>query len=381
MTSAIVPFRATVEKECLKDLQRRLSLIRWPSSECVSDWSQGVPLDWLKTFCGYWKDEYDFQGLEKRLNRYPQYKTRIEGVDIHFLHIRSSHEDAVPLLVTHGWPGSVLEFYRCIQPLVDPTGHGGTSQQAFHLVIPSLPGFGFSGKPTAQGWSVEKIASAWAELMERLGYEQYLAQGGDWGSGVTSAIGVLNPSACRGIHINLVVPPVPTDTSDLSDDEKRALEKLNFYDQHDSGYSKLQSTRPQTIGYALNDSPVALAAWITEKFHYWVDRSQSDQPVDNEWLVDNLMLYWLTQSGVSSARLYWESFSSLFDQTPITMPSGVSIYPKEIITSSKRWAQQRYQNLCYWNTLERGGHFAALEQPQLYVSEIRAFSDIVRSLP
>jgi len=283
--------------------------------------------------------------------------------------------------MTHGWPGSIVEFQKVIEALTDPVAHGGTAEQAFHLVCPSLPGFGFSGQPTQPGWGIEKIAEAWDELMLRLGYTQYLAQGGDWGAIVTTAIGVQNLGHCQGIHVTMpIVTPDPETMSDLTDAERDSLAAMQFYQNHDSGYSKQQSTRPQTLGYGLADSPMGQAAWILEKFYQWMDCDGLPQNIVSlDELLDNVMLYWLPNAGASSARIYWESFgSSTLSSLPVTVPSAISIFPKEIFKTSERWARQRYQDLRYFNQLSKGGHFAAFEQPDLFVQELRAAFDQMR---
>jgi pimeloyl-ACP methyl ester carboxylesterase len=283
--------------------------------------------------------------------------------------------------MTHGWPGSIVEFQKVIEALTDPCAHGGTAEQAFHLVCPTLPGFGFSGQPTQPGWGIEKIAEAWDELMLRLGYTQYLAQGGDWGAIVTTAIGVQNLGHCQGIHVTMpIVTPDPETMSDLTDAERDSLAAMQFYQNHDSGYSKQQSTRPQTLGYGLADSPMGQAAWILEKFYQWMDCDGLPQNIVSlDELLDNVMLYWLPNAGASSARIYWESFgSSTLSSLPVTVPSAISIFPKEIFKTSERWARQRYQDLRYFNQLSKGGHFAAFEQPDLFVQELRAAFDKMR---
>jgi len=283
--------------------------------------------------------------------------------------------------MTHGWPGSIVEFQKVIEALTDPCAHGGTAEQAFHLVCPTLPGFGFSGQPTQPGWGIEKIAEAWDELMLRLGYTQYLAQGGDWGAIVTTAIGVQNLGHCQGIHVTMpIVTPDPETMSDLTDAERDSLAAMQFYQNHDSGYSKQQSTRPQTLGYGLADSPMGQAAWILEKFYQWMDCDGLPQNIVSlDELLDNVMLYWLPNAGASSARIYWESFgSSTLSSLPVAVPSAISIFPKEIFKTSERWARQRYQDLRYFNQLSKGGHFAAFEQPDLFVQELRAAFDKMR---
>lgn len=368
--TAIRPFRVQVPDADLDDLRRRLELTRFPERETPSDWSQGVPLDYMKTIHAYWLQQYDWRRGEARINAFPQFMTEINGLDIHFLHVRSPSPTARPLVLTHGWPGSIIEFLKVIGPLTDPAAHGGDPADAFHLVVPALPGYGFSGKPTAPGWGIEKIADTWALLMARLGYGEYFAQGGDWGSAVTTAIGMRDTGHCKGIHVNLVsARPDPMDN--LTELEQRGLAGMKHYQDWDSGYSKQQSTRPQTLGYGLVDSPIGQAAWIIEKFWAWTDcNGHPEQALTRDEMLDNIMLYWLTGSAASSARLYWESFGS-FSAGEVNTPTGCSIFPKEIFVCSRRWASNRYRNIVYWNELDRGGHFAAFEQPELFVSELR----------
>lgn len=372
MSSAIEPFVLAVPQAQLDDLAHRLAATRWPEKEPVDDWTQGTPLAQLQDFVAYWRERYDWRPCERRLNALGQFKTAIDGLDIHFLHIRSRHENALPLLLTHGWPGSVIEFMDVIAPLTDPEAHGGNSADAFHLVIPSLPGFGFSGKPTEAGWGVERIARAWAELMRRLGYDRWVAQGGDWGSAVTTHIGMQEPPGCIGIHLNMPIGrPTPEDLAAPSEAEQRALAALQFYQEWDSGYSKQQATRPQTIGYSLVDSPVGLAGWIYEKMRAWTDnQGKAEDALRCDAMLDNIMLYWLPATGASAARLYWESFGQ-FAPRDIRLPVGVSAFPKEVIPAPRKWAERTLHNLIHWNELEAGGHFAAWEQPALFVSEMR----------
>jgi pimeloyl-ACP methyl ester carboxylesterase len=304
----------------------------------------------------------------------------IDGLGIHFLHVRSPHEDALPLVMTHGWPGSVVEYLKVVEPLTDPTAHGAEARDAFHVVCPSLPGYGFSDKPAAAGWGVPRIAAAWAELMGRLGYERYGAQGGDWGASVTMALGMTGSPALAGIHVNMpLADPAALGTlGELTEREQTALASFAQYNKWDSGYSKQQSTRPQTVGYGLVDSPAWLCGWIVEKFWSWTDcDGHPENALSRDELLDNLMLYWLPAAGASSARLYWESFRDR-DFSPVNVPSGCSIFPKEIFRISRRWAETRFTDLRYWNELDRGGHFAAFEQPEPFVDELRAFFGLVR---
>ena len=374
MTDAMEPFEIHVPDSVLSDLSERLARTRWPEAETVSDWSQGIPLAYVQELCEYWREGYDWRAVEARINAMPQFVTAIDGVDIHFLHVRSPQEDARPLVLTHGWPGSIVEFLKVIGPLSDPTGHGGDAADAFHLVIPTIPGYGFSGKPTSTGWGVQRVAHAWAELMARLGYASYFAQGGDWGAGITVAIGLQDVEHCAGIHTNMPTVGPDRDTmDDLTEQEQDAIKAQQFYQDWDSGYSKQQSTRPQTLGYGLTDSPAGQAAWIVEKFYQWTDcQGHPENVLSRDELLDNVMMYWINACGASSARLYWESFGRGGGGGDITVPSGVSMFPKEIFRASKRWVERRFKDLRYYNTLDRGGHFAAFEQPELFVGELRA---------
>jgi pimeloyl-ACP methyl ester carboxylesterase len=372
MSEEIVPFRVDVPDAVLDSLRSRLRNTRWPEREVVEDWSQGVPLVYMQEICRYWAEKYDWRVREARLNEFPQFRTEIDGLGIHFLHVPSAHPDALPLVITHGWPGSVVEFLKVIRPLADPVAYGGEAKDAFHVVVPSLPGYGFSDKPKQTGWGVERIGHAWTQLMSRLGYGRYVAQGGDWGAMVTTAIAQQDAEHCAGIHLNMpVVIPDPETMSDLSELEQSALAGFAHYDQWDSGYSKQQGTRPQTLGYALVDSPAGQAAWILEKFWSWMDcDGHPERVLTRDELLDNIMMYWVTASGASSARLYWESFRNP-KLDPVTLPTGCSIFPKEIMRTSRRWAEKRFSNLVYWNELDKGGHFAAFEQPDVFVGELR----------
>ena len=372
MTWTITPAGIHATDEQLADLKRRLLATRWPDKEPVSDWSQGMPLAYTQELCAYWATQYDWRAREARLNRFSQFKTTIDGVEIHFIHVRSKHADALPLLITHGWPGSIAEFHKIIEPLSDPTAHGGQAADAFHVVCPALPGYGFSGKPIEAGWSVERIARAWATLMQRLGYTHYVAQGGDWGSMVTTAIGLQDAGPCLGIHLTMpIVAPDPATMQELTPTEKSALAGLKRYRAEGSAYARQQGTRPQTLGYGLADSPAGQAAWVVEKYQAWMDcDGHPENVLTRDELLDQVMLYWLPNSATSSARLYWESFAKL-NREPVTLPTGISLFPKEIFRCSRRWAEQRFRNIVHWNELERGGHFAALERPGVLVEEIR----------
>lgn len=369
---SVEPFKLAVSDVTLTDLRSRLASTRWPDRETVGDWSQGVPLDRIKALCDYWSHDYDWRRCEARLNAIGQYHTRIDGLRIHFLHIRSPNPAAMPLLLTHGWPGSVVEFLDVIGPLTDPAAHGGAAADAFHLVIPSLPGFGFSDKPTGIGWGVERIAAAWVTLMKRLGYTRYFAQGGDWGAAVTTAIGMKAPPECAGVHLNMpLVYPGRDDYAQLTEAEQASVASMKFYSDSDSGYAKQQRTRPQTLSYGLTDSPAGQAAWIYEKFYAWTDnRGAPESALSRDAMLDNIMLYWLPASAASSARLYWESLD-FFRTHKIALPVGVTIYPKEFSRPSRRWAERHFANIVHWNEADKGGHFAAFEQPELFVTELR----------
>ncbi len=370
--SNINPFEIRIHDQQLDDLRKRLALTRWPAQETVEDWSQGMPLEYTRSLAQYLQNEYDWRSREERLNQFPHFMASVNGVDIHFIHMPSAHAKARPLLITHGWPGSIVEFLKVLKPLADPVSYGGEAADAFHVVAPSLPGFGFSGNPTGTGWGVEKIADTWAQLMRLLGYSNYFAQGGDWGAMVTTELAIRDPRNCAGIHLNMPIVDIRrVEMTDLSELEQSALAGVAHYRDWDSGYSKQQSTRPQTLGYGLTDSPVGQMAWIIEKFWAWSDCDGHPEKVFNrDELLDNVMLYWFPNKAVSSARLYWESFgkTSLAD---VETPTGCSIFPKEIFRLSKRWAKTRFKNLVYWNLLDKGGHFAAFERPEIYLSEIR----------
>lgn len=381
MSSAINPFKIAVSDTVLTDLKQRLQAARWPEDELVSDWSQGVPNAWLREICAYWADGYDWRKREESLNRFAQFTTELDGLEIHFIHQRSPHADARPLILTHGWPGSVVEFHKVIEPLVDPTAFGGDASDAFHVVCPALPGYGFSSKPRSTGWGVERIARAWSSLMLRLGYPSYFAQGGDWGSAVTQAIGWQDPDHCQGIHVTMAMSTRPQLDGEPNAEEKRALDGMKEYRRWDSGYSKQQATRPQTLGYGLTDSPIGQAAWILEKFWAWTDcAGHPENVLSRDELLDNVMFYWATASATSSARLYWQSFGAVERHT-ITVPTGVAVYPKEIVPPVRAWMEAGdYPNIQHWTEQPKGGHFAAFEQPQLFVDDVRAWARPLRNL-
>jgi pimeloyl-ACP methyl ester carboxylesterase len=381
MPDAVTPFTIAVPDAELEDLRARLRRTRWPEREPVAGWSQGVPLAYVQELCAYWADGYDWRATEARLNALPQFRTELDRLGIHFLHVRSPHPGAFPLVMTHGWPGSIVEFLDVLGPLTDPVAHGGDAGDAFHVVCPSLPGYGFSDKPAAPGWGVERIAAAWAALMARLGYDRYGAQGSDWGTSVSASLGRQDPEHVAGIHlVPPLAPPDPATLDDLTERERAALAALDHARAQDSGYSKEHATRPQTIGYALVDSPAALCAWIVEKFVAWTD----GDVIGRDALLDNLMLYWLPRTGASAARLYWESAEQVREwiegptSDTVSVPAGCSIFPKELQRPSRRWAERRFLDIRYWSEPERGGHFAALEQPRLFVDEVRAFFRLVR---
>jgi pimeloyl-ACP methyl ester carboxylesterase len=384
--TAIRPFHIEVSQDQLDDLRRRIVATRWPSKELVADRSQGVQLATVQELARYWTTDYDWRRAEAKLNALPQFTTEIDGVDIHFIHVRSQHENVLPLVMTHGWPGSVMELLDSIDPLTDPTAHGGNAEDAFDLVLPSLPGYGFSAEPTELGWNVGRVAQAWAELMRRLGYTRYVAQGGDVGAAVTDAMGRQAPEGLLGIHVNLLVTVLGGPQRMESDEERAAQAQLDTFRTSGFGYFLEMATRAQTIGYALLDSPVALAAWLLDHdtdSYYKISRAFVDgKPVGNltrDNIVDNITLYWLTGTGASAARSYWEDGQALAQarasgQAPpeVTLPVGFTVFPGEIWRTPRSWVEQAYPSLAYFNEAERGGHFAAWEEPELFSSEVRA---------
>jgi pimeloyl-ACP methyl ester carboxylesterase len=373
-TKAVTPFEVHVPQAALDDLKRRLAKTRWPNKEPVADWSQGVPLAKARALVEYWRTHYDWRRVERSLNSLPQFRTPLDGLGIHFIHVRSKHPDALPLIITHGWPGSVMEFLQVIGPLVDPTAHGGEPHDAFHVVVPSLPGFGFSDKPTDPGWRLPRIAKAWAVLMQRLGYERYVAQGGDWGAGVTSWMAKQQPSGLAAIHLNLPIlfPPPSPPPGGYTAAEQAAIAQLTQYSSDGSGYSSIQGTRPQTLGYGLADSPVGQGMWIYEKFQSWTDNpGNPEDALSIDAMLDDISLYWFTDTAASSARLYFESFRNDFGRMPLELPVAVSIFKGDMFTPPKVWGERTYPKLFYWNEVPKGGHFAALEQPELFVAELR----------
>jgi len=379
---AIVPFRAAIPQAALDDLKLRLRMVRWPEKETVTDWSQGVPLAKARALVEHWRDRYDWRRFEARLNGYPQFRTTIDGLGIHFIHVKSRHPNALPILLTHGWPGSIVEFLDVIGPLTDPTRHGGRIEDAFDVVIPSMPGFGFSDKPADTGWDVVRTAKAWGELMRRLGYRKWVAQGGDWGSGVTHALGHVRPAGLVAAHVNwpLVFPDQMPANPTL--DEQAAYAAAGRFADEQFGYFKEQATRPQTVGYALADSPVGQAMWIYEKFQAWTDnRGNPEDALSMDAMLDDITLYWLTNTGASSARIYWQNSQGKpagFSAGRIELPMAATIFPREIYRAPKAWAQALWPNMIYWNEVDRGGHFAAFEQPKLFSEEMRKAFRTVR---
>jgi pimeloyl-ACP methyl ester carboxylesterase len=391
--TAIRPFTIEIPEAELEALRARIAATRWPEKEPVADQSQGVQLATMQALARYWGTDYDFRRVEARLNAFPQFMTEIDGLDIHFIHVRSPHEHALPLILTHGWPGSVIEMLNVVGPLTNPTAHGGSAEDAFHLVIPSIPGYGFSGKPTSTGWDPARIARAWAVLMKRLGYTHYVAQGGDWGAIITDEMGAQAPEELLGIHSNMpgTVPPEVSKAltsnvfgtgdarpSDLSADESRAYERLSFVFTKGIGYALEMGLRPQTL-YGLADSPIALAAWMLDHDAWsYDDIAQAfidGNPVDGltrDEVLDNITLTWLTNTGISSARLYWENKVGFFDVKGVTVPAAVSVFPREMYQAPRSWAERAYPNLIYFNEVDRGNHFAAWQEPELFTTEVRA---------
>jgi len=393
-SAGIRPFRFRARQAALTDLKRRVAETKWPSRELVADATQGVQLATMRSLADYWHTKYDWRKFESRLNGIPQFVTEIDGIDIHFIHVRSRHPNALPVIVTHGWPGSIIEQLKIIDPLVNPTAHGGDALDAFDVVIPSLPGHGFSGKPTTLGWDPIRIAKAWVVLMKRLGYTRFVAQGGDWGNAVTEQMALLAPPELAGIHTNMpaTVPDAIAKAlqaggeppAGLSAEERTAYDQLDFFYKHGLAYAQEMSNRPQTL-YGIDDSPVGLAAWMLDhdsRSYALIARvfEGKAEGLTRDDILDNVTLYWLTNTGVSSARLYWESKLPFFAPKGIALPVAISAYPDEIYTAPRSWAQQAYPNLVHYNRLDKGGHFAAWEQPRSFVAELRAgFSSLRRT--
>ncbi|WP_037569077.1 epoxide hydrolase family protein [Phaeacidiphilus oryzae] len=378
--AAVRPFTVSIPEAEIEDLRRRLAGTRWPDPETVGDWSQGVRMENAKALVEHWQHRYDWPRLESALNRLPQFLTEIDGLDIHFLHVRSRNPHAMPLLLTHGWPGSIVDFLKLIGPLTDPVAFGGDAADSFDVVIPSLPGFGFSQKPAEPGWNVARIAKAWAQLMERLGYTRWAAQGGDWGAVVTTALGALRPEGLLGIHLNTqyAFPARTPDT--LSPEERYAVETLALYTGDLGGSNHLQGTKPETVGFALADSPAGQAAWIYEKFQSKTDnQGLAEDALSRDDILDAVSLYWFTNSAASSARIYWENRSATFAGPKLALPVAVTVFPKDIPRLPRNWIEDAYSDLIHYGEAERGGHFAALEQPEILVREIRTGLRTLRS--
>jgi pimeloyl-ACP methyl ester carboxylesterase len=383
---AIRPFRVDIPEADLVDLRRRIAATRWPERETVADDTQGVQLATIQKLAQYWATEHDWRKVEAKLNAYPQFMTEIDGLDIHFIHVRSKHENALPLIVTHGWPGSIIEQLKIIDPLTNPTAHGGRPEDAFHVVIPSMPGYGFSGKPTTTGWDPVRIARAWIVLMKRLGYTGYVAQGGDWGALIVDLMGVEAPSELLGIHTNMA-GTVPADVgkalqvggpppAGLEGEEKSAWDQLDFFFKRDVAYAQEMGTRPQTL-YGIADSPIGLAAWILDhdiRSYELIARVFDGQAegLTRDDILDNITLYWLTNTAVSSARLYWENKLAFFAPKDVTIPVAVSVFPNDIYAAPRSWTERAYPKLIHYNRLPTGGHFAAWEQPEFFTQEVRA---------
>jgi pimeloyl-ACP methyl ester carboxylesterase len=380
---AVRPFRINVPDEALVDLRRRAAATRWPDRETVADQSQGVQLAKIQQLVRYWGTDYDWRKVEAKLNAWPQFVTEIDGLDIHFVHVRSGHPNALPLIMTHGWPGSIFELVKVIGPLTDPTAHGGRAEDAFDLVLPSMPGYGFSGKPQSTGWNPDHIARAWDELMRRLGYERYVSQGGDWGAVISDVMARQAPPGLLGIHVNMpaTVPPEIAKVlasggpapAGLSPEEKVAFDGMDALYKKGSGYALMMVTRPQTLGYSLADSPVGLAAWFYDKFADWTySGGDPEKVLTRDEMLDDITLYWLTNTGTSSAQLYWENNANNFNAVDINIPAAITVFPGEIYRAPRSWAERAYHKLIYFHTVDNGGHFAAWEQPELFATEIRA---------
>jgi pimeloyl-ACP methyl ester carboxylesterase len=377
-TSEISPFRLDVAEEDLRDLRDRLGRTRWPDELPGVGWDYGIPLEYVKELAEYWRTSYDWRKHEARLNEFPQFTTTLDRANVHFIHARSPEPDALPLIITHGWPGSIVEMLNVIGPLSDPRAHGGDPANAFHVVVPSIPGFGLSGPTQETGWDVRRVAAAWAQLMSRLNYPRYGAQGGDWGSRISWELGRIDPGHIVGVHVNMLVasPPAdPAELADLSTEEKARLNRLAYFQSELSGYMKIQATRPQTLAYALTDSPVGQLAWIVEKFKEWTDSKDApEDAVDRDQMLTDVMVYWLTATAGSSARLYYEFARSggWGPPEPSTMPTGVAVFARDVAQPIRRTAELK-NNIVHWSEFDRGGHFAAMEEPELLIGDVRAF--------
>jgi epoxide hydrolase len=383
------PFRVEIPQSALDDLHRRLDNTRWPDEIAGVGWARGVPVEYLKELAEYWRHGFDWRAAEARLNQHPQFITEVDGTNVHFLHVRSPHEDAMPLLLTHGWPGTVAEFLDVIGPLTDPEAHGGEASDAFHLVIPSIPGYGFSGPTGAVGWDTRRVARAWAGLMAQLGYQRYLVQGGDWGSPISLQVGLADPDHVAGVHLNMLVtfpPPDPAAMAGLDAEDLARLEFALGFSADGQGWLQIQSTRPQTLAYGLTDSPVGQLAWIVEKYKEWTDSEKApEDAISRDDILTSVSIYWLTATAGSSAQLYYESSHTPADFVrtwggpwPLAMPVGVAYFPRDVVRPVRRFAEQILPTLSHWSEYDRGGHFAALEQPELLTADIRTFA---RSLP
>jgi pimeloyl-ACP methyl ester carboxylesterase len=390
--NAIRPFHVNVPERDLVDLRRRVLATRWPARETVADQSQGVQLAKLKELIRYWGTDYDWRKVEKKLNALPMFVTKIDGLDIQFIHVRSRHANALPLIITHGWPGSILELLKVIGPLSDPTAHGGSAEDAFDLVIPSMPGYGFSEQPKETGWNADRIGLAWDVLVKRLGYKHYVSQGGDWGSVVADKMARQAPAGLLGIHVNMPAT-VPADVAKamsagepapagLTQVEKAAYDSLSTFFSKNGAYGAMMTTRPQTVGYGLSDSPAGLAAWMFDKFNQWTySGGDAERSLTKDEMLDDITLYWLTNSAISSAQLYWENNANNFNAVDISTPAAITVFPGEIYRAPRGWAERSYHNLIYFNEVDKGGHFAAWEEPELFSREIRAAFRSLRNFP
>jgi len=375
-------FHIRVDDSTLEDLRLRLSMTRFPDQIDGTGWEYGTPIAYVRELVRYWRDEYDWRAQEAQLNELDHFRTRIDGQQIHFVHARSGHADALPLLIVHGWPGSVVEFLDVIPRLTDPEAHGGGAEDAFHVVAPSLPGYGFSEPPRAPGWDIRRVAHAFVELMERLGYPRYGAQGGDWGAQIATRLAALDPEHCAALHLNMPIASSPAEPLPVTEEEQAGLAAMAAFQRDEGAYAQLQGTKPDTLSMALNDSPAGLLSWIVEKFRSWSDcDGDPENCFTRDQLITNVMLYWVTETFASSARLYWETMHSGALKDPpkfVTVPTGVARYPKEVVLRFPRsWVEQRY-NVTHWAVMPRGGHFAAMEQPELFVDDLRTFFRTVR---